>query len=82
MWTNGNTSFVECDADGKDHGRLLGCIAGGDTRYFLWEHGRRKEYALLRADGTCEYNGKDCSADFAPFVALQAEVLPIKARPH
>jgi hypothetical protein len=80
--TDGTTWFVECDADGKEHGRWLGCIADtGDTWYNRWEHGSRKESALLRADGTCAYDGEDCRADFAPFVALRAMVVPIKARP-
>jgi hypothetical protein len=78
---NGATWFVECDADGKPHGRDLDCFAGGDTVYGLWEHGSYKEYAVLRADGTCSYNGKACRADYAPFVALQAKGLAIKARP-
>ncbi len=78
--TDGGTVFAECDADGKWHGRRLGCIAGGDTEYRRWEHGMPKEIAVLRADGTCEYNGKACRADYAPFVALQAMVVPIKAR--
>ena len=81
-YTDGYTWFAECDADGKSHGRVLGCNAAGDTWYFLCEHGNRKEYAVLYADGTCAYDGTACRADFAPFVALQAKVLPIKARPH
>jgi hypothetical protein len=79
--TNGTTFFVECDADGEVHGRWLGCIAGGNTEYIRWEHGSWKEVAVLRADGTCVYDGKACRADYAPFVALQAMVVPIKARP-
>ncbi len=79
--TNGTTVFVECDADGKEHGRRLVCTAGGDTGYSRYEHGSRKERAVLRADGTCTYNGEDCRADYAPFAALQAMVVPIKARP-
>jgi hypothetical protein len=78
---NGITVFAECDADGKEHGRELACTAGGDTRYGRWEHGSEEEQAWLSADGTCEYNGEECRADFAPFVALQAMVVPIKARP-
>ena len=73
--------FVECDADGKEHGRHLVCFADGYTEYWLYEHGNRKDYAVLFADGRCEYNGKDCSADFPAFVKLKAKVLPIKARP-
>jgi hypothetical protein len=74
--------FVECDADGKEHGRHLVCFADGYTEYWLYEHGNRKDYAVLFADGRCEYNGKDCSADFPAFVKLKAKVLPIKARPR
>jgi hypothetical protein len=80
-WTDGDTWFVECDADGKEHGRWLYCIAGGNTWYIRYEHGSRKEHAVLRANGTCEYDGKACRADYAPFVALRAMVVPIKARP-
>ncbi len=80
--TSGTTGFVECDADGKSHGRALACNAGGDTVYYRYEHGSEKERAVLRADGTCWYDGKDCRADYAPFAALQAEGLPIKARPR
>jgi hypothetical protein len=79
-WTNGTTYFVECDADGKAHGRELACDAGGDTEYRRYEHGNEKEQAVLRADGTCEYDDKACRADYAPFAALQAMVVPIKAR--
>jgi hypothetical protein len=78
---NGITVFVECDADGWSHGRGLDCTSGGFTRYSRYEHGDFKEHAVLYADGTCEYNGEACRADYAPFVALQAMVVPIKARP-
>ncbi len=80
-WTSGKTWFVECDADGKGHGRALGFWADGDTVYRRYEHNSVKEYAVLLADGTCEYDGKACRADYAPFAALQAMVVPIKARP-
>ncbi len=80
-FTDGNTVFVECDADGQPHGRALGCYADGHTVYSRCEHGSRKEDALLRADGTCTYNGEACRADYAPFAALRAMVVPIKARP-
>jgi hypothetical protein len=80
--TNGNTYFVEFDADGEPHGRYLACwTATGDTVYHRYEHGNYKESARLNADGTCMYNGKACRADFTPFAALRAKVVPIKARP-
>ena len=81
-WTGGTADFVECDADGQLDGRWLTCNAAGHTWYRLREHGKSKEQAALFADGTCEYDAKACNADFAPFVQLQAKVLPIKARPH
>jgi hypothetical protein len=80
--TSGHTYFVECDADGKEHGRELRCWADGDTVYRRYEHGSEKESAILRADGTCTYDRKDCRADYAPFAALRAMVVPIKARPR
>jgi hypothetical protein len=79
--TEGSTEYVECDANGKSHGRYLDCDARGDTVYYRYEHGSEKESAILRADGRCEYNWEACRADYAPFVALQAKVVPIKARP-
>ncbi len=75
--TNGDTAFVECDADGWGHGRELYCRADGDTGYCRFEHGSRKEHAVLSADGTCAYNWKACRADHAPFAALQAMVVTI-----
>jgi hypothetical protein len=80
-WADGNKFFVECDADGKPHGRNLLCYADGATGYRLFEHGGWKEEAVLAADGNCYYNGEICLADFPPFVKLKAKVLPIKARP-
>jgi hypothetical protein len=81
-YTDGTTPFVECDADGKENGRELACNAyKGNTAYRRYEHGSEKEHALLRADGLCEYDGKACRADYAPFAALRAMVVPIKARP-
>jgi hypothetical protein len=80
--TDGTTWFVECDADGKVHGRsLVVCDADGDTEYRRYEHGSDKERAVLYADGTCSYNREVCRADYAPFAALRAMVVPIKARP-
>jgi hypothetical protein len=89
-WDFGRTDFVECDADGKGHGRWMRCDADGGTYYRRWEHGSPKEHAYLRADGKCFYKkggdflpcykGKKCSADYPPFAALKAMVLPIKAR--
>jgi hypothetical protein len=80
--TNGDTYYAECDERGVFHGRHLPCAAAGDTYYLMYDRGSRKEWAVLRADGTCTYDGKACRADYAPFVKLKATVLPIKARPH
>jgi hypothetical protein len=80
-YTDGRTSFAECDADGKSHGRDLECDAGGYTKYRRCEHGSVKEDAVLYYTGTCTYNGRPCFANYAPFVALRAQGLAIKARP-
>jgi hypothetical protein len=81
--TDGGTVFAECDADGEFHGRWLYCFAGGHTVYYRYGHGSEKEHAVLYADGTtCVYNGTVCRADYAPFAALRAMVVPIKARPR
>jgi hypothetical protein len=85
VFTDGHGKvFLECDADGRFDGRFLAYYADGREDYTLYEHGKWKGNAQLRADGTCHYfdqSWKACSADFPPFVALKAEVLPIKARP-
>jgi hypothetical protein len=85
-WGNGTVggeSFVECDANGQFHGRVLVCRDRvGETEYELFEHGSRKEWAKVFGNGTCEYNGESCSADDLRFLQLKAKVLPIKARPH
>jgi hypothetical protein len=78
----GYTVFVEYGADGRIHGRVLGCDDRGNTAYSLNKYGSAKEWAVLHSNGTCTYNNMPCSADYPPFVALQAMVLPIKARPH
>ena len=66
--TDGDTAFVEFDADGEQHGRKLVCTAGGATVYVRCEHGSWKEGAALRADGTCLYGGDSdsdaCRADY------------------
>jgi hypothetical protein len=50
-WTDGGTSFVECDADGKEHGRWLDCYADGDTVYRRWEHGSGANERGAAAEG-------------------------------
>jgi hypothetical protein len=81
-WTDGTTDFIECNAHGKVHGRYLRCWAGGNTEFQHCMNNTAHEYAALGAGGTCAYNDKICRADYAPFLALQAKVLQIKARPH
>ena len=80
-WTGGTTSFVECDADGQWHGRVLDCYADGDTVYRRYEHGSYKEQAALSADGTCEYNDEACAPDDPRLLALIAQVAPVEVRP-
>jgi hypothetical protein len=80
-WTNGDTCYVECDTEGNLDGRYVRCYADGDTVYRLWKQGDIIEAAGLNADGTCWYNGVECSEVDMPFVELKAKVEPIKARP-
>jgi hypothetical protein len=79
-WSDGSKGYAEHGPDGQCDGRYLVRWADGDTWYSLFERGEEKDSADLSADGTCEYNGESCRADYPPFVALQAKVLPIKAR--
>ncbi len=80
--TDGTKNFVEFDANGAVHGRELDCNANGDTWYGLYDHGSCYEKAALRADGTCEYNGKACSADFAPSCSCRRRPCRSRRVPH
>jgi hypothetical protein len=79
--SDGTKAYAEYGPDGKYDGRYLGCYAHGDTVYYLFERGEEKEYALVWADGRCEYNGEACAPDDPRVLALIAQVAPVVVRP-
>ena len=81
-WSNGGTKvYAEHGPDGKYDGRCLRRHAAGDTFYYLFERGKRKEYAFVFAHGTCTYHGEDCAPDDPRLLALIALVAPVEVRP-
>jgi hypothetical protein len=82
-YTNGTRQYAEHGPDGKYDGRYLERDEDGDTYYVLCERGEPKEgaLALVRADGTCNYNGFACAPDDPRLLALIAQVAPVEVRP-
>jgi hypothetical protein len=90
-YRNGTKVYAEHGPDGKCDGRNLGRWAGGTTDldrnadgatgYFLFEHGKRKEYAYVYADGRCKYSDVVCATDDPRLLALIAQVAPVEVRP-
>jgi hypothetical protein len=58
-WVNGDRVYAEHDPKGEVDGRHLSKIANGDKVYRLYEHGRVKVCAVMRADGRCSYTTED-----------------------
>jgi hypothetical protein len=80
-WSSGAKHYAEHGPDGKWDGRCLGRIATGATGYYLYERGEEKAEAAVFADGTCQYNGKDCARNDPRLLALIAQVAPVEVRP-
>jgi hypothetical protein len=76
----GNKEYAEHGPDGQFDGRFLGRNATGDTWYQLFERGRQKVYALVFADGLCQYNFVACAPDDPRLLALIAQVDPVEVR--
>jgi hypothetical protein len=79
-WSCGSKEYAEHGPDGKYDGRFLGRWANGDTYYYLFERGKRKEYARVFADGRCEYDSVVCATDDPRLLALIAHVGPVEVR--
>jgi hypothetical protein len=80
-WPNGDKVYAEHGPDGQYDGRYLDRYADGRTIYYLFERSEEKESALVRADGTCEYNYVACAPDDPRLLALIALVAPVEVRP-
>ncbi len=77
----GSKHYAEHGPDGKFDGRYLHRYANGNTFYYLYERGKRKESADVFAGGRCYYNGEDCAPDDPRVLALIAQVAPVEVRP-
>ncbi len=80
-WSYGDKEYAEHGPGGQVDGRYLERDEDGDTYYLLFERGEPKEGALVRADGTCNYNGFACAPDDPRLLALIAQVAPVEVRP-
>jgi hypothetical protein len=80
-WSGGSKVYAEHGPDGKYDGRSLGRHADGATDYWLFERGKRKDDALVYADGRCTYNYVACAPDDPHLLALIAQVAPVEVRP-
>ena len=79
-YSRGSREYAEHGPDGQRDGRYLERNADGHTRYRLFERGKRKEHARVRADGRCNYNGVACAPDDPRLLALIAQVVPVEFR--
>ena len=80
-WSNGYKVYAEHGPDGHFDGRYLYRIADGVNFYRLYERGEPKVYALVSADGYCQYNGEVCAPDDPRLLALIAQVAPVEVCP-
>jgi hypothetical protein len=80
-YRNGDKAYAEQGPDGEFDGRYLARLADGDSDYYLFERGERKEYVIMSADGTSTYNGVACVPDDPRLLALIAQVAPVEVRP-
>jgi hypothetical protein len=74
-------AYAEQGPDGEFDGRYLARLADGDSDYYLFERGERKEYVIMFAGGTCTYNDEACAPDDPRLLALIAQVGPVEVRP-
>ena len=79
--SSGSKDYAEHGPDGQCDGRHLDRYAGGNTWYRLYERGKRKEPAVVFANGRCMYNGEACAPDDPRLLALVAQVAPVEVRP-
>jgi hypothetical protein len=80
-YSDGSKGYAEHGPDGQCDGRYLWRTAVGRTDYRLFERGKRKAFALVFADGRCNYNGVACAPDDPRLLALIVQVAPVEVRP-
>jgi hypothetical protein len=79
-YSSRTTAYAEHGPDGQPDGRYLYHYARGQTYYRLYERGKQKEYADVRANGFCMYNSVVCAPDDPRLLALIAQVTPVEVR--
>ena len=79
-WSGVSKDYAEYGPDGQFDGRYFDRSANGTTGYWLFERGKRKEYARVFADGRCEYDSVVCATDDPRLLALIAQVAPVEVR--
>ena len=80
-YSDGTKVYAEHGPDGQCDGRYFGRDARGNNFYYLFERGKRKDNALVSADGRCWYNYELCAPDDPRLLALIAQVAPVEVRP-
>ena len=80
-YSNGTKAYAEHGPDGQFDGRHLDRWTNGTTVHSLYERGKRKDFADVFADGSCQYNWKNCAPDDPRVLALIAQVAPVEVRP-
>jgi hypothetical protein len=80
-YSSGDKEYAEHGPDGKYDGWLLYRWTDGGTEYSLYERGKRKDWAVVLADGRCSYNGVVCAPDDPRLLVLIAQVAPVEVRP-
>ena len=79
-YPSGSKDYAEYGPDGQFDGRYFGRSANGTSGYYLFERGKRKEYARVFAGGSCKYNYYQCAPDDPRLLALIAQVGPVEVR--
>jgi hypothetical protein len=80
-WSDGVKIYAEHGPDGQYDGRNVYRWFDGDSSYYLYERGEQTDYAIVRANGTCTYNGEACAPDDPRLLALIAQVTPVEVCP-
>ena len=78
--SNGDKIYAEHGPDGEMDGHCFVRLAHGYTGYTLYERGKEKACGFVFPNGRCMYNDLACAPDDPRFLALAAQVEPVKVR--